>query len=33
VAVCHAHSRRAHALARSADVTVAIGGASAGRAR
>ena len=33
VAMCHAHSRRAHALARSAGVTVAIGGAAAGRAR
>jgi crossover junction endodeoxyribonuclease RuvC len=33
VAVCHAHSRRVDALARSAGITVAIGGAAAGRAR
>jgi crossover junction endodeoxyribonuclease RuvC len=33
VAVCHAHSRRADALARSAGVTVAIGASTVGRAR
>jgi crossover junction endodeoxyribonuclease RuvC len=33
VAVCHAHSRRVDALARSAGITVAIGGAAAGRTR
>ncbi len=33
VAVCHAHSRRAHALARGSGVTVAVGGAAMGRAR
>jgi crossover junction endodeoxyribonuclease RuvC len=33
VAVCHAHSRRVDALARSAGITVVIGGAAAGRAR
>ena len=33
VAVCHAHTRRMHAIASSAGVTVAIGGAAAGRAR
>ncbi len=33
VAVCHAHTRRVDALARSAGITVAIGGAAAGRAR
>jgi crossover junction endodeoxyribonuclease RuvC len=33
VAICHAHSRRVDALARSAGITVAIGGAAAGRAR
>lgn len=33
VAVCHAHSRRVHALTRSSEITVAIGGAAVGRAR
>jgi crossover junction endodeoxyribonuclease RuvC len=33
VAMCHAHSRRLDALARSAGVTVAIGGATMGRTR
>ena len=33
VAVCHAHTRRMHAITSSAGVTVAIGGAAAGRAR
>ena len=33
VAVCHAHTRRVHALANSSGITVAIGGAAAGAHR
>jgi crossover junction endodeoxyribonuclease RuvC len=33
VAVCHAHSRRVHELARTSGITVAVGGGGMGRAR